>query len=185
MFLSNDSLEITGSEFYPSYHGGIIRDHQPVKNQQQQQQQGSSSISTSSTNQTVLEQPGYQSANTDDKPEKSRLPEVNGNVHVEPDVLHNNTTGSIIKRDTEISGLKGKYINVNNNIKANNFTALDKDAYRPRLYSCCSSNEGNNGNEAPVPRDKHLSHDMTSQVVHRKHGSSRQQAQITLIDLLS
>ena len=25
-------------------------------------------------------------------------------------------------------------------------------------------------------RDKHLSHDMTSQVVHRKHGSSRQQA---------
>ena len=181
IFLSSDSLEITGSEFYPSYHGGIIPDHKPVNHPQQQ---GSSSISTSSTNQTVLERPGYQSGSV--TRDKQRQTELNGNIHVEPEEVHIQSQTNDPHRENENScgKEKGKHSSssVNNNTRSNNFkTVPDRDAYRPRLYRCCSSSDGHvtsNGNDAPEPRDHNVieSHDMTSQHqhIHRARGTKQQ-----------
>ena len=185
IFLSSDSLEITGSEFYPSYHGGIIPDHQSrdIQGQKEHQQQpGSSSISTSSTNQTVLERPGYHCgvyagdksekqcfpAIGDDKHEKLKFPNDNGNVQSFQG-LNNESLGAKTEKD------KVKYNGLNNNVKMNNFSVADKDAYKPKLYRCCGSNDAGakNLNEVPMPFDK------TSHVAYRHLSNTQQQPQNT------
>ena len=182
IFLSSDSLEITGSEFYPSYHGGIIPDQQSSDNQEKSKhrlQPGSSSISTSSTNQTVVERSRYQEGVCiGDKSEKQGFSGIGDEKPKFPsdsdhtDVrnfhgLNNENLGPKSEKD------KVKYNGLNNNVKMNNFSVADKDAYKPKLYRCCGSNDAGAKtlNEVPMPLDK------TSQVAYRQLSNIQQQPQ--------
>ena len=167
IFLSSDSLEITGSEFYPSYHGGVIPDIQQRNNQEQNgQQPGSSSISTSSTNQTVVERPSNKNyIPVGDYSEKQEFPGVDSDkrdksklradsrsvdIHTNARNMHNPCN-----RDTEafMQEESMKSTGLNNNVKMNNVSVTDRDAYKPRLYRCSANNDtgANQSNAVPSP----------------------------------